>query len=76
MILLYYFAGAATVTIIVVMMVLVYRYAFQKGWDTRDAILTGNKKYFEKPEDYSEPPEFALLKNQEKKQHQIDDDEE
>ena len=74
MIMLYYLAGAATVTSVFVMMVLVYRYAFQKGWDIRDAILTGKKEYFEKSPDYVEPAEFALLDRQEKKP-EIDDDE-
>jgi hypothetical protein len=74
MTLLYFLSGAAVTATIAVMMVLMYRYAFQKGWDTRDAIVTGKKEYFERPEDYKEPPEFALLDKQEKKP-EIDDDE-
>lgn len=75
MILLYYLAGAATVTTVFVMMVMVYRYAFQKGWDIRDAIVTGNKDYFEKLKDYHEPAEFALIDKQEKKPEIEEDDE-
>ena len=76
MILLYYLLGAVTVTIIAVMMVLVNWYAFQKGWGTRDAMLTGNKEYFGKSPDYEEPPEFALLDEQEKKNKPQTEDEE